>query len=133
LINSTKYMVTPDGISRKLILPRAGGDGILGKMQAGFHSFYGSFAIWRCNHCTEPRVYGNAAPQLNLNGPWSDHKKVYITCQASGKIELHTFVEISYERVGKECPLPTFPTGGLPCNGSKTCACEKGGRIKTRS
>lgn len=79
-------------------------------------AFIGTFAIWECNHCTERRVYGNAPPD-------PDSRVALIRCQATSKNELHTFKGLEGQWAGKECPLPTFPIGGLPCNGSKACAC----------
>ena len=60
--------------------------------------FTSTFAIWQCNHCTERRVWGNV-------GPEAGGRRAYLVCQMSGKVEPHSFIEMSTRWEGKPCPL----------------------------
>lgn len=87
-------------------LTRRRGTGIIKYMDSNPFGLIGSYAIWECNHCTEQRVYGNTSPE-------PDRRQALIRCQVTQRNELHTFIEISGEWVGKECPLGDMPMGGL--------------------
>ena len=109
MIDTSKFIITPDGKSRRLkpspcnnSLTQAEGGRIIYSMPAEHQPLIGSFAIWECNHCTERRVYGNVAPDL-------DSRTAFIVCQQTKRHELHTFREISGEWEGKPCPLPLLP------------------------
>lgn len=65
------------------------------------------FAIYTCNHCNEPRVYGNGAPQIiDLTKPSeNDERTPLLVCQKEGMLRVHSYSHMSTMWEGRYCPL----------------------------